>query len=90
MLHPLNVRKHFHVNIGKMGSSHHTQSKVFKSRDDANAWARQMAKKESEQRGKPFKGGSFGSNSLAFYAIADRYVEVKRCEEHGPKHREQT
>ncbi len=87
MLHPLNVRKHFHVNIGRLGY-HHTQSKVFKSREDANAWARETAKKEAKERGVPFKGGSFGSNSLAFYAIADRYVEVKRCEEHGVKHRE--
>ena len=87
MLHPLNVRKHFHVNVGKLGRQH-TQSKVFKNREDANACARQMAKKESKERGLPFKGGNFGSNSLAFYAIGDRYVEVKRCEEHGTRHRE--
>lgn len=86
MLHPLNVRKHFHVNVGKLGSQL-TTSKIFRSREEANKFARQVAVKESKTLNKPFMGGSFGSSSLAFYAVGNRCVKVERCEEPGPKHR---
>jgi len=86
-MHPLNIRKHFHVNIGKLGLRP-AKTKVFKKREDANTYARTLAKKEAKKFGKPFKGGSFGSSSLAFYAIDKNCIEVIRCNESGTKHRE--
>lgn len=86
MLHPLNIRKHFHVNVGKLGGRL-TTLRIFRTREDANKFARQTAAKEAKISGQSFRGGSFGNTSLAFYAIDNKCVEVKKCEEPGYKHR---
>lgn len=87
-MHPLNIRKHFHVYYGLMGSIARKKSIVLRTRDDANVYARKTAKEVSLKTKMPYKGGNFGSSSLAFYAIGSEYVEVVACNESGLRHRQ--
>lgn len=79
-MHPLNVRRHYHVGRGLIGyGSESVES--FTNKDKANAYARECAKNEHKTSGQPYQGGCFGSNGLAYYIVGSvEYVEVKACE----------
>lgn len=84
-MNPLNIRRHYHLT--KKGPAIFKKSAdFFSSKKEANTFALNAAKAASNKKGLPYKGGPFGNDGLAFYAVGDSYIEVVPCDKIGTGH----